>query len=147
MIFLDKPYVSEFLLDNINKNAFPVVNTDSFSNLNITTPLNVLAEDQAIRRSFYLDSCPMTTFLSKITTFLSKMTTIMSNFKNYNILFLYCSGVSPAYFLNIAINGLACLYLRVRATSFTDSPFFNSVIECRYRARIRHSVKLIPSSL
>ena len=50
MIFVDKPYISDFLKETIKKNAFPVVQTDSAKELGFVNGVNLLDEVTAIKK-------------------------------------------------------------------------------------------------
>jgi hypothetical protein len=51
MIFLDKPFVSDFLRKTIEENGFPVVKTKTAEKLGFNHGLNVLDEEKAIQKA------------------------------------------------------------------------------------------------
>lgn len=51
MIFLDKPFVSDFLRKTIKENGFPVVKTEISENLGFNNGLNILDEEKAIQQA------------------------------------------------------------------------------------------------
>ena len=51
MIFIDKPYVSDFLIKTIKENGFPVVKTKNAEKLGFNKGLNILDEENAIQQA------------------------------------------------------------------------------------------------
>lgn len=51
MIFIDKPFVSDFLKKTIQENGFPVVKTESAKKLGFNKGLNILDEKDAIQKA------------------------------------------------------------------------------------------------
>jgi hypothetical protein len=51
MIFIDKPFVSDFLRKTIKKNGFPVVKTEIAKKLGFNNGLNILDEEKAIQQA------------------------------------------------------------------------------------------------
>ncbi|WP_419659382.1 hypothetical protein Dvar_82720 [Desulfosarcina variabilis str. Montpellier] len=51
MIFIDKPYVSDFLRKTIKENGFPVVKTKIAEKLGFSNGLNILDEEKAIQQA------------------------------------------------------------------------------------------------
>ena len=48
MFILEKPYISSFLLDTLEKNSFPVLATDTARKLSEERPLNWVSEKDAV---------------------------------------------------------------------------------------------------
>ena len=48
MILLDKPYISEFLLDTARKNNFPIIKTDNLEKLLTSDKLNLVHKSEVL---------------------------------------------------------------------------------------------------